>query len=899
MTLTTGTRIGIYDIVAPLGSGAMGEVYRARDTKLGREVAIKILPAEFASDPDRLARFEREARLLAALNHPNIATIYGVEDTGGVNALVMELIDGPTLAERFGRVGPVGRVGPGEDAAFSDLPKTPGLPMNDALAIARQIADALDAAHEKGIIHRDLKPANIKLTSDGAVKVLDFGLAKLAGPIETDPRRDHSNDPTMKPSQAGMIVGTTAYMSPEQARGLAVDKRTDIWAFGCVLYEMLTGRPAFDGGTLSDVMARVLEREPDWSALPAATPATVRRLLERCFQKDPRNRLRDIGDARLDIDGSEPAATAGRDSSSGARWRERIAWIAALAAVSIVAIVLARSASERQLPAAREMRVEITTPSTTDPVALALSPDGRQIAFLADSEGGSLLWVRSLDSGSPRPLVGTDGASYPFWSPDGKSIGFFADSHLKRIDVEEGSVRQLANLALGGGGTWNREGAILFTFNPGSPLMRVADSGGPFTPATHLDLPRQSGHSFPQYLPDGRHFIFYVRGIAEARGVYVGELDQPEIRRLFDADSPAVFASTGHLLFLRQGTLLAQAFDPVRLMPTGNPFPVAERVMADIFRVPAVSASAANSIVYRTGASARRQLAWFDRSGREVATVGQPDSGYPVSPEMSPDDKRVAMHRQQGAPGDVWLLDVTRALLSRSTFNAANDIFPVWSPDGGRIVFSSSRRGSYDLYSMPPEGGPEALLLASSSSKIPTDWSANGHVIFNQNGPEGSDIWAVRVEGEPKPFPVVESSFDERDARFSPDGRWIAFQANESGRWQIYLQPFPGPGGKTQISNTGGAQVRWRADGRELFYIALDGRLMAVPIRFGPAATSVEAGMAVPIFVTHVGGAVQAALRPQYVVSRDGQRFLMNNVVEEPSTPITLLLNWKGESSKK
>jgi serine/threonine protein kinase len=890
MPLTAGTRIGSYDIVSPLGSGAMGEVYRARDTKLGREVAIKILPAEFAADPDRLARFEREARLLAALNHPNIAAIYGVEDTGsGGDAIVQEFVDGATLAEKLGQAGQAGETGQVRRVGNA-------LPIPEALAIARQIADALDAAHEKGIIHRDLKPANIKMTADGVVKVLDFGLARAIA----RPELTVSEAPTQM-SHVGMIVGTAAYMSPEQARGLAVDKRTDIWAFGCVVYEMLTGKQAFAGRTMTDVMVTVLEREPDWSALPGATPANVRRLLERCLQKDPRNRLRDIGDARIEMDVSGGATASEPVSApSAARRNERIAWIVALTAVSTIAIVLARFASERQLPGAPEMRVEITTPSTTDPVALALSPDGRQIAFVAISEGRSLLWVRSLDSGSARPLAGTDSASYPFWSPDSRSIGFFADSHLRRIDVEDGSVRQLASVALGDGGAWNLEGTILFTYSPGSPLMRVSANGGPSAPATRLDLPRQTGHGSPQFLPDGRHFICHVKGSAEARGVYVGQLDSFEIRRLFDADSSAVFVSPGHLLFVRQGTLVAHAFDPVRLTLTGNPFPVAERVIGDIRQIPALSASAVSSIAYRAGSwVARRQFVWFDRSGREIGTVGEPDSNYMVSPEISRDGKRIAVHRQQGGTGDVWLLDVGRGVLSRSTSNPANDIFPVWSPDGRRLVFSSSRRGPYDLYTTSPEGGPETLLLANSSAKIPTDWSVNGHLLFNQTGTESGDIWVLRMEGAPTPSPVAQSGFDERDGQFSPDGKWIAFQSNESGRWEIYVQPFPGPGGKKQISNNGGAQVRWRADGQELFYIALDGRFMAVPIQFGPAAVTVEAGAPVPLFVTRIGGALQVAIRPQYVVSPDGQRLLMNTIVEEPTTPITLLLNWNGESAKK
>jgi serine/threonine protein kinase/Tol biopolymer transport system component len=875
MTLT-GTQIGPYRVGAPLGSGAMGEVYRAHDTTLGRDVAIKMLPPAFTSDPDRRARFEREARLLASLNHPHIATVYSVEVSERGPALVMELVEGPTLAERIAGL----------------TVKGSGLPVGETLQLARQIAEALDAAHERGVVHRDLKPANIKLTADGQVKILDFGLATAVERVGVG----QSAIDTRLVSQAGMVVGTAAYMSPEQARGQVVDKRTDIWAFGCVLYELLTAKPVFTGDTLTDVMVGVVDREPDWAALPASTPWRVRELLQRCLQKDPRNRQRDIGDARADLNAADGTAPTDRDASVPRR--ERIAWSAAVAVLVLLATAFALRSAKYARPIAREMRVDITTPPTMDPVSLAISPDGRQIAFVADSEGRSRLWVRALDSPSARTLVGTDNASYPFWSPDSRSLGFFAETDLKRLDLEDGSVRRLAIAGLGGGGTWNREGTVLFTENPGSPLVRVSANGGPVAAATALVPSQHIGHGFPQFLPDGRHFLFYVRGTPESRGVYVGQLDRPEIRRLADADSPAIFAAPGHLLFVRQRVLFAQAFDPDRATLTGTASPVVDRVMTVSRLVPAVSASSTSAIVFRAGAwQAARQFVWLDRSGREVNKLGDRDMGYPIGPTLSPDGRRVAMHRQAGGnTGDIWLLDTARAVLSRSTVNPAQDIFPTWSPDGSRILFASNRNGPYDLYVMPAGGGPEERVIppsvADNASKVPTDWSRDGHVLFDQVGPAGPGIWALSLDGERKTFPVAQSSFVERDGQFSPDGRWVAFESNESGRFEIYVQRFPGPGAKSQVSNNGGAQVRWRGDGRELLYVALDSRLTSVPVGAASKTDTLDVGTPVPLFATSIGGAVQSTNRAQYSVSPDGQRFLMNSLLDEPIAPITLVLNW-------
>jgi eukaryotic-like serine/threonine-protein kinase len=888
MTFTTGTKLGTYEIVGPLGSGGMGEVYRARDSKLKREVAIKILPEAFSRDADRVARFQREAEVLASLNHPHIAAIHDLAEFGELRCLVLELVEGETLADRIAR-GPI--------------------PMDESLAIATQIAQALEAAHEKGIIHRDLKPANIKLTHDGNTKVLDFGLAKVreAQGFATS----LSNSPTlMSASTPGIIMGTAAYMSPEQAKGKEADRTADVWAFGCVLYEMLTGRRVFEGETVSEILAGVLKGEPDWSRLPADTLEGVRRLLRRSLQKERKLRFHDMADVRIEVDEaqSEPQ-TGARVMHSAPRRRERLAWMSAVAVLTLTAAAAIVWAAFRPVPTAPEMRLEITTPMTTNPWSLAISPDGQKIVFAATSDGRSRLWLRSLDSVSARPLAGTEGALFPFWSPDSRSVGFFADEKLKRIDIGGGSAQELATVGLGFGGAWNNDGVILFS-SPGSPIFRIPATGGePAVAVTRLETPQQQHHYFPAFLPDGRHFLYYVLGSPEARGVYVGQLDGSQTRRLLDADAPAVHASSGHLLFVRQAMLFAQQLDPIRLELTGNQVPVAERVTVG-FGPPfaALSASAAGPLVYRSGSARFLHLVWFDRSGKEIGRVGGPDSLDAISPALSPDDRRVALFRVVNGSVDVWLLELGRSVATRFTSDAANDTGPLWSPDGTSIVFSSNRKGVIDLYRKPAVGaGSEEPLLTTAQNKFATDWSREGRfLLYESTDPKtSSDIWALPMDGDRpstgsgrperaegrKPFPVVQTNFDERGGQFSPDGKWIAYQSNESGLWEIYVQPFPGPGGKSLISTTGGVQARWRPDGKELFYIALDSRLMAVPIRVASNGQAVEAGAPVPLFAMRISDPVQED--HSYLVSSSGQRFLINTVTEEAASPITVILNWK------
>jgi serine/threonine protein kinase len=884
MPLTTGTRLGPYEIIAPLGAGGMGEVYRARDGRLQRDVALKVLPELLAADAERLARFEREAQLLASLSHPNIAIIHGVEDSSGVRALVLELVEGPTLEDRV-RQGPV--------------------PLEDALRIAQQLVDALDAAHANGIVHRDLKPSNIKLRPDGTVKVLDFGLAKVLEPVSVPSAVAEA--PTITSPAAtrqGMILGTAAYMSPEQARGQTVDRRADIWAFGCVLYEMLTGRRAFAAQEVSDTLAFVIMKEPDWTSLPAITPAPIQRLLRRSLQKDSRRRLADIADARLEIEDAQSGAPAASLETAKPRpHRERLAWISAVTTLALVALA-AMAWALRPVPQLPEMRVDITAPPTNDPVSLAISPDGQKIVFVAASEGRSRLWVRSLNAVSARPLPGTDNARLPFWSPDNRSLGFSAEAQLKVIDLESGSVRALANAPVFLGGTWSANGDVLFVADANTPVSRISASGGEPTVVTRLE-PGHLSHIFPHFLPDGRRFLYYIAGAPEVRGVHIGSVGEEKSRRLLDAESAAMYAPSGHLFFLRQGTAFAQSFDPVRLETTGNPVPVAEEIARMPFAaalIPALSVSAAGPVVYRSGPPLRTrfQFAWFDRSGKEIRKLGE-SVNVALNPSMSPDEHRVATFRDDGRNFDIWMLDTGGGAFNRFTFDPGVDFAAVWSPDGSRLAISSNRKGVYDLYEKSATGaGTEELLLATEQNKTATDWSPDGQLLLYRSfDPKGAfDIWALPLK-ERTPFPVVRTSADERNAQFSPDGKWIAYQSNESGRFEIWVQPFSRPGtgrsGKWQISTAGGAHVRWRRDGRELFYVAPDGLLMAVPIRIAPDGKAIETGAPQPLFsAPSLDFARQGTILPAYMVSRDGQRFLINTVpVQTIASPMTLILNWR------
>jgi eukaryotic-like serine/threonine-protein kinase len=854
----------------------MGEVYRARDTRLQRDVAIKVLPASMALDADRIGRLQREAVVLASLNHPGIAVIHGLEEAGGVHALVLELIDGPTLADRIAR-GPI--------------------PVAEALGIARQVADALVAAHDNGVIHRDLKPANIKLRPDGVVKVLDFGLAKMLSAPGVDGALSHS--PTMMASMPGVLAGTAAYMSPEQARGHEANRRADIWAFGCVLFEMLAGRRVFDGATTSEVLAEVLKSEPDWAQLPAETPESIRRVLRRCLQKDAALRLRDIGDARLELEEARRerlAPTA--PTAAGTRRAERLAWAGTVTILAIVAAAIGIRKSQPLPAEPPEVRFDIITRPVSDPLdlgGLAVSPDGRTLVYSA-ADGPLTLWSRPLDSASARPLPGTGGALFPFFSPDGRSLAFATVvGELRRLDLDGGLVRTLVKATATRGGSWNRDGQILYAPNPASPIFKVSAEGGVPSEVTRL-AEGHAGHGFPHFLPDGRHFLFYVTAAPDLRGVYLGDLDGSPPRRLLDADTGAAYIA-GHLLFVRQAQLLAQPFDASAFELRASPFEVANGVLQQPGGLWSAAPAVGKAIAFRVGsAKFGRRFEWVTRAGATIGSVGEETNAVSFSP--SPDLGQVVFFRRSDASSDLWTMDTRRAAVSRLTSHPAEDIFPLWSRDGSRILFSSNRGGQFSLYEKRRAGSDaeKQVVPTFAEETFASDTSQDGRWVFYQrrSATSGWDIWKAPLDGTGEPAAVVQSDFDERSALLSPDGKWLVYIGNSSGSFEVYVSPFPGPGATVQVSTRGGAQPRWRSDGRELFYVALDGKLMATSVGVATGGETLDLGTPVALFQSRITRVLDSGPGAAYVPSPDGQRFLINAPVQDTSNaPIRVIVNWK------
>jgi serine/threonine protein kinase len=885
MSLPTGTKVGPYQIVGALGSGGMGEVYRARDLRLARDVAIKALPHGFSGDPDRVARFAREAQVLASLNHPHIAAIYGIEEIEGASRfLVLELVEGQTLAGTL----------------------TAGaLAVDRALTVARQIADALEAAHAKGIVHRDLKPANIGLTPDGVVKVLDFGIAKTLAVENTD------TAPTLAGvTREGVVVGTAAYMSPEQARGLPIDKRTDIWAFGCLLYEMLSGRRAFDGQTTSDVMVAVLERQPEWTALPSTTSPRIQSLLRRCLAKDPRQRLHDIADARIEIEEvlSQPeVATA---VTTRVRPRERVAWaVAALSLLALMATVAWYSAGS--LEPSAPLPTHLTSILLPDDLRLvgpsagrfALSPDGRQLAVVAaDSSGTSRLYIRQLDSRAAQPLGGTEGASFPFWSPDSRFVAFLAQSRLKKIAVTGGDVVTLADAAFGAAGAWSQDDVILFTPRGNAPLFRVAASSGPAVEATTLVA--ETGdvqHSFPFFLPDGRHFLFFVvggtAGQIAPRGVYLGSLDrETPIRPLIEGATNAQYAN-GHLIFLRGGVLFAQPFDVERLQLHGEARTLVSQVqtlgrsVSDV--TGAFTVSQTGLLAYQSESRFVTQLTWFDRQGNRLSTIGERGDYTDVA--LTRDGSRVATSVMDPAVAtrDLWTFDVARGVGERFTFGPEDDFGPNWSADGSRIFFSSRRGGGIHLFEKPTRGSmAEILVREDDLGKFnPHPSPDSQHLMYVAGGGiiARSDIWLVSRSGDASARPLIETPFIESQPQFSPDGQWMAFMSNKSGRPEVYVASFPQGESETLVSAAGGSLPRWNRNDREIFYVAPDGMLTVVEVQ--GSGDRLNVGLPRRLFaIRSRPGRLDAF---PYDLAPTGDRILVNAFVEEQSPPITLIVNWR------
>jgi serine/threonine protein kinase len=862
----------------------MGEVYRARDTKLNRDVALKILPDAFAADPDRLLRFKREAQVLASLNHSNIAIIHGLEETDDGRALVLELVEGETLADRIAR-GPI--------------------PFDEALSIAEQLAEALEAAHDQGIFHRDLKPANIKLRPDGTVKLLDFGLAKALDPAPTP--NDISESPTFTSppmTRMGLVLGTPAYMSPEQARGQAVDKRTDIWAFGCVLYEMLAGRRIFEGESPTDTLALVFTKDPEWSALPPQAPPVIRALLKRCLERDRVKRLGDVAAIRFaleDVAGlsATDQATTVLTSTKSSAWPIRMAWLGGglLAGVSLASLVL-RSLAGPPAPLP-EMWLQLTTPATSAPLQFSLSPDGKHLVFVASGDGPLRLWLRPLAEAEAHPIAGTEGARYPFWSSDSRSIGFFMPGALYRVSISGGSPTRLADAPGGVGGTWNADDTILFAGASSFPLSRVAASGGAPSPLTHLSE-GQAGHRFPYFLPDGRRFLFYASGDPGQSGIYLGALDGGTPKRLTAADSAGAFLAPDWIVFTQQGSLIARRLDLSSVELTGDPVTLT-RAGTETNGLGGFSVSAARHVAFRGGDVQRSQLVWRNRMGRLLGSAAEPDANNSSFPELSPDGRFVAARRTYQTNMDVWLLDLLRVGWTRFTNDPGNDQLPVWSPDGKRIAFSSNRAGRNNLYAKTTTaGGGEELLLDTPYNKQPQGWSADGRfLLYYEIDPKtGRDLWLLDTTSGDKRV-IANTSADERAGQISPNGQWVAYESDQSGRFEIVVRAFPPPAAMWPVSTGGGAQPRWSWDGREIYFISPDLTLMAARVGHAPGQVKdrpLVVGRPEPLFPVHiVGGTLTEFVKAQYAVSRDG-RFLMNEPVGEPAAvPITLILNWNPE----
>ena len=881
MPLAAGQHLGPYEIVSPIGAGGMGEVYRARDTKLKRDVAVKVLPESVAGDPERLARFEREAQALAALSHPNIAAVYAVEGL----AIVMELVEGEDLSEVI--------------RTKFELRSSNFEVLEWAMPIAREIASALEAAHAQGIVHRDLKPANIRITPDGHVKVLDFGLAKALGVPGTDSAAPHGemNSPTLtaRATQMGVILGTAAYMSPEQARGKAVDKRADIWAFGCVVYEMLTGRRLFAGEDMTETLASVVKEQPDLTQVPSS----VQRLLKRCLEKDPKQRLKDIGDA-WDLIEAAPSASASPTASTPARpKRAWVPWsIAAVLAFGLAGVGTIAVSHLQEKPLPIEFGIPAPDGSLFSSAApqFDISPDGRTVAFVAVNETTrvAMMWVRPLGSSTARMLPGTEQATFPFWSPDSKFIGFFASGKLKKVQVAGGPAIALADSAQARGGTWNADNVIVFAPGPNDPIKRVsAAEPGATADATKLG-PGEASHRFPSFLPDGRHFIYWSGLGGDPPQLKVGSLDSLEAVSLGPSDVGGLFAA-GHLFFSIGGILLAQPFDPVALRKIGDPFPVVEQISTDVNVFHAAFAGSSSAIAFARGSSRPARLTWVDRTGKTLSTVGDP-GGY-LNLSLSPDERRAAVTVNTGAARDIWIVDLARATPSQFTFGSSGiNSLPVWSDDGSWIMFSSTRAGPYQLYRKPSNGsGTDDVLLKADRTTLGTDLSRDGKfaAFSRSSSGTGMDIWTVALTGDRNPVVFVQSPAVEDGAAFSPDGKWIAYESTESGgRPEIYIRPFPVAAGQIRVSRDGGTQPQWRADGKELFFLGLDNMITAVDVTPGPQHSVAVPHALFPFAQTSV-------VRHAYAVSRDGSKFLFPMIADRASSPpITVIVNWPATLGK-
>ncbi|HYM05476.1 MAG TPA: protein kinase [Terriglobales bacterium] len=875
MSLAPGVRLGPHEILSSLGAGGMGEVYKARDTRLDRTVAIKILPEHLSSSPQIRERFEREAKAISSLSHPHICALYDIGQQDGVDYLVMEFLEGETLAHRL-KKGP--------------------LPIDQVLRYSIEMADALDTAHRHGVIHRDLKPGNVMLTKSGA-KLLDFGLAKVRT-AETVASVTVLPTETTPLTAEGTILGTLQYMAPEQLEGKEADARTDIFALGEMIYEMSTGRKAFEGKSHAGLIAAILEREPPAiSTAQSMFPPALDHVVRTSMAKDPDARWQTAHDVLLQLKWlAEAGSQAGVAKPAATRRNRRelpLLLLASLLAIAFLALALVHF---REKPA--EVHTIRFTVPLPDKVLLTfgdypvVSPDGRRMVTSGTGpDGKSLLWIHSLDALTTEPLAGTEGAIAPFWSPDSRFVAFAAGAigartSLKKIDISGGPAQTICDLPnIVVTGTWNQDGVILFGNTTGS-LFRVSADGGPPQPVTELNKSRrETGHLWPQFLPDGRHFL-YLSQSADAResGSFLGSLDSSQTQLVVRGASNVSYAPPGYLIYSNQGTLLAQKFEAKSLRVTGDPFPIAQQVGTFAPFIPGAefSVSANGILAYRIGSSGKVQLAWYDRDGRRLGSIGEP--GFYPQIALSPDEKRLAVQRIEASESSLWILELASGIFSRLTFNPEGDLNPQWSPDSRELLFSSIRSGHQDLYRKSLGGSEEELVYHSEEDKGPYHWSKDGWILFNSG--TASDFYRLPLVGERKASLALKSPFPKDMAAVSQDGRWVAWESPESGRYEVYVATYPAFTGKRQVSIAGGCQPLWRRDGKELFYLTADGTLEAVEVRGGSALdTSAPHILFRDPFIVNPN-------QGEYCVTGDGKRFIFREPVGETTTPLNVVVNW-------
>jgi Tol biopolymer transport system component/tRNA A-37 threonylcarbamoyl transferase component Bud32 len=887
-----GTRLGPYEIIAPLGAGGMGEVYRARDMRLDRTVAIKVLTGALAADSESRLRFEQEARAIAALNDPHICTIHDVGRHGELDYLVLEYLDGETLADR--------------------LQRSPALTVDEAIAIAIQIGDALGRAHREGIVHRDLKPGNVMLVRRGGpplapdVKLLDFGLAArltVVRPQALDATVGPSMVATRPPtgSAARGFSGTVQYMAPEQLDGEAGDHRSDIFAFGCVLYEMLAGRKAFEGTSPVKVIAAITSSEaPPIPALQSSRPQ-LDHVMRRCLDKHREQRWQNIDDVTGELRWIRDQPVAAAPVAAQPVRLNRVGRFAVAGALSLATVAMAVAALTRRdrddasPPAA--IHFEVPT-APTDDASMALSPDGTKIAFVANQKRVPVLWIRSLDSLEQRALPGTEHATFPFWSPDGQTLAFFSTDKLKRIDVAGGAPMVIADVTNARGGTWSSEGVILFSYVGGGGLMRVPARGGQVERATQVNTGTGPDHRWPQFLPDGKRFIFTANlGTPETNGIYVGSLDGMTPVRVVAGEAAGRFAMPDRLLTLSQGVLQAYRFDPGSAVVKGEPAVVTQGFTAPAGNI-GFTTSNNGVLAYRIGSEQRRQLTWVNRQGAVLGAVGEADIDQLASPELSPDERSVAVVRQRTGDNDIWVIEIARNLARRITDGPPADNHPLWDPDNRHVVFFSRRFGGGGPARQAIAGGKAEPLFARGETGQALSWTPDRrYVLIRRISPQtGADLFAVALSGDKAEMAVAASQFDETEGQISPDGKWLAFASDDSGRVELFVQSFPEGHSRTQVSTAGGSQVRWSRDGKELFYVAPDGTMMAVPVSADGGTLDVKVPTA--LFQTHLAyGFNVLGNKAQYAVSRDG-RFLLNTATESASAPIVVFTDWMTRLAK-